>query len=403
VVSIRAAWSGRSAAHRLEWAQRRARRLPSIEAGGVWIHGASLGEARLVKLLAEGLRRRRPGLPLAVSAYTESGRAALPEAPVIDAAFFIPLDFRGYVRRTLDVIRPRAIVLVETELWPNLLDEASRRSIPVTVVNGRLSPSRMARYRRLGRLFVPLLSRLAAVGAQSEADASRFRELGVAPETLRVTGNIKYDLPPAPADGARLQRLGPARDRPLVVAGSTAPGEEALVLEAFDRARRRLPELLLVLAPRHVERADEVASLLAASGTATVRFSSGEPVNGSTAVLLVDTIGDLPALYGAARIAFVGGSLVPVGGHNLLEPAAAGVPVLFGPHTDHFAEPAEALLAAGGGRRVRSAPELGDALGEWLGDEPRRREAGEAARAVVEGARGALDRNLELLLEAVGS
>jgi 3-deoxy-D-manno-octulosonic-acid transferase len=321
---------------------------------------------------------------------------------VADAAFFVPLDFRGFATRLLAAVRPAALALVETELWPNLLDEAHAAGVSVVLLNGRLSRSRMHHYRRFRRLYRPLLGRITTVGAQSQEDAERFGELGVRPEAITVTGNVKYDLPVPRPDTRELQRrLGAPAARPLFVGGSTGPGEDALVLDAFAHARHSSPDLLLALAPRHPERSTEVAGLIRAAGLSCVRYSSGSPVGKDVEVLLVDTVGDLPALYGAARLAFVGGSLVPIGGHNVLEPAAAGVPVLFGPHMQNFAEPAAALERMGGGRQVRDAGELGAALVTWLEDEARRDGAGRAARQVVEANRGALELSLSLLLDVL--
>jgi 3-deoxy-D-manno-octulosonic-acid transferase len=259
----------------------------------------------------------------------------------------------------------------------------------------------MHRYRRLARLYRPLLERVAVLGAQSDNDADRLRELGAPAEAVVVTGNVKYDLPSPPTEPETMRRrLELSHERPVLAAGSTAPNEEAMVLRAFARARRNRQDLLLVLAPRHVTRADEVDQLVRAQELRCVRFSSGQAVS-SADVLLVDTVGDLAALYQIAWIAFVGGSLVPVGGHNVLEPAALGVPVLFGPHTEHFREPAEALEQAGGARRVRNADELGGTAERLLADDDRRREMARRARNVVDANRGALARSVSLLLEVL--
>ncbi len=389
---------------RREWAERRARRLPSIPPHGIWLHGASVGEVRIVRSLAESVRSLRPALPLAVSAYTPSGRAQLPPVPLTDAAFYVPLDFSGLTTRLLQAVRPAALTLVETELWPNLLHEAHASGVPVVVLNGRLSASRMARYRRLSRLFRPLIERIAVVGAQTEADAGRFLELGAAPRAVSVTGNVKYDLPAPATDAATLrQRLDLSARRPVVVAGSTAPGEESLVLDAFEAARRGHGELLLILAPRHLSRIKEVEALVLSRGLRMGRYSAGRRSVAQVDVLLVDTLGDLAALYRLGWVAFVGGSLVPVGGHNLLEPAAVGVPVLFGPHVEHVAELAEALERTAAGIRVRDAAGLGRELTRLLDDETRRTEMSRRAAQVLETHRGALERSVSLLLSVVDS
>jgi 3-deoxy-D-manno-octulosonic-acid transferase len=399
-----AAWSSRRGGERArEWAERLARALPTVAPGGVWIHGASVGEARLVALIAGALRERRPHLPLSMSVVTRTGRAQLPGPPRSDAAFFAPLDFPGRPRRVLGAVRPRALVLLETELWPNLLREASLEEVGVALLNGRLSAERRSSYLRLRGLFRPLLEEVDAVGAQTSGDAERLVELGARPSAVVVTGNVKYDLPAPPAGSAeRLRsRLGLPPGRPAVAAGSTGPGEEGQVLDAFLEARAGRPDLFLILAPRHPERIEEVSREVAARGLDLPRLSDGASRAGGADGLLVDTVGELAALYTLVSAAFVGGSLVPIGGHNVLEPAAAGVPVLFGPHTQHVASPAEALLRAGGARRVRDSHDLGRAWLVLLRDEESRRESGRRASAVVEANRGALGRSVDLVLSVV--
>jgi len=401
-LTLRAAWGSRSPEGAREWAERRALKLPSLGPGGTWIHGASVGEAKLVALIARAIRARIPAHPLAVSCVTRTGRALLPGPPLTDAAFFAPLDFRGLPGRVLDALRPRALVLVETELWPNLLHEARLRSVMVFVVNGRLGPERMPRYRRLAALYRPLLSALAAVGAQSEADARRFVELGVPEARVKVTGNLKYDLPAPEVDADRLRsRLGLDADRPVLVAGSTGEGEEEQVLDAFRSVRRAHPRAFLVLAPRHVERAEQVEREAVGRALVLTRLSRETREAGTRDGLLVDTLGDLAGLYTLASAAFVGGSLVPIGGHNVLEPAAAGAPVLFGPHTHHVEEPARALEQAGGALRVRDADELAAAWSALLADPARRERMKQGAVALIRASAGAVERSVDLVLSGV--
>lgn len=396
-----ATWRSRHPEGRREWAERRARRLPSIRPGGAWIHGASVGEARIVRSLARRIRDERPGLPLAVSAYTRTGRSQLPEPPEVDAAFFVPLDFPGRTRRLLEALRPAALALVETELWPNLLHETHAAGVPLVVLNGRLSEKRMARYRRLRSLYRPLMARVHRLGAQTAEDAARFVELGAPERSIVVTGSAKYDLPePETAAGELRRRLRLDPARPVFVAGSTGPGEEIQVLEAYEQARSATPDLLLVLAPRHPERADEVQTL-ARSLSLRVGRHSDEPPTGQLDVLLVDGVGHLPALYQLAWVAFVGGSLIPAGGHNLLEPAAVGVPVLFGPHTESVGRLAQDLLGAGGGLRVLNSAQLGALLERLLLDGELRARTGAAAEQAVRSNRGAMERNVAMLLEAL--
>lgn len=385
-----------------EAGERMARRVPAARRGGVWIHGSSVGEARIVSGLARAVRERRPERAIYVSAYTRTGWAQLPQSPLADASFFLPLDFRGFPGRILEALQPTLLVIVETELWPNLLHETQRSGTPVIVVNARLAPGRMSRYRRLAPLYRPLLERLCRVGAQSADDAARFLELGVPGKAVRITGNVKYDLPVPEVDEEALRReVGLEPGRPVFVAGSTGPGEEAPVLEAFAALRATHPRLFLILAPRHPERSAAVEQLARSRGHRTHRLSRGPVVPGATDLLLVDVMGRLGGLYKLGSAAFVGGSLVPIGGHNVLEPAAVGVPVFFGPHTSHFAEPAEALLRAGGARRVSDAAALARGVSELLDNDGVRLKAARNATRVVEENRGAMGRSVDLVLECL--
>jgi 3-deoxy-D-manno-octulosonic-acid transferase len=400
VAHLYAAWDVRRAPGReREWDERLGRVLPRVEGGGLWIHGASVGEARLAGSLATSLRATRADIPLAVSCVTRTGRSALPAPPAVDAAFFAPLDTPRLVRPVLRAVAPSVLALLETELWPTLLRQAAAFETRVALVNARLAPERMARYRRLSGLYGPLLHRIDRIGAGSEEDAARLLQLGAREASITVTGNMKYDLVPPSVDLAALRRrFGLALGRPVLVAGSTGEGEDAPVLDAFVRARAHHPDAFLVLAPRHPERARQAGMLAADRGLRAHALSTGrDEAAGQADVLLVDGIGQLARLYAVAAVAFVGGSLVKVGGHNVLEPAAAGVPVLFGPHTAHVQEPAESLLRAGAARRVEDAASLGAAWAGLLADEPARREMADAARRVLEANRGALARTTALL------
>jgi 3-deoxy-D-manno-octulosonic-acid transferase len=358
-----ALWQGRDPRRRREWRERRGIGTPGLRPGGVWLHGSSMGEARVVSSVARRLRERKADLPIGVSAFTPTGRASLPAPPQVDAAFFLPLDFPQFVRRALEAVNPA---------------------------------------------LRPQLARLARVGVQSDEDAQRFESLGVPRARVEVTGNIKYDLPLPPGSGEQLRgRLRLAADRPVVVAGSTGHGEEASVLHAFLEARRDREDLFLILAPRHVQRTAEVVTLLESAGLRHRRLTEVEAGGVEESdVLLVDTVGDLASLYRVAWVAFVGGTLVPVGGHNLLEPAAVSVPVLFGPHTEHVSSPAAKLENAGGGRRVRDRDALAGALRELFANDALRRRMGSKAEQVLSSNRGALDRSVEIVrstLERPGS
>ena len=393
-------WPRRTPEATLERDQRMGRRLPSPRPGALWIHGASVGEARIVGALAREVRRRRLALPLIASSVTRTGRAMIPQEPEVDAACFLPLDFRSVQRRAFEALRPGGVVLVETEIWPNLLAEASARRVPSCLVNGRLAPERLSRYRLLGSLYGPALSHLAAVGAASDAEAARFAALGVREGALVVTGNVKFDLAAPAVDPAPLQaRFGLDARRPVLVAGSTAAGEDPLVLRAFVEVRRAHPGLFLVLAPRHPERVPGAMERIAALGLSAHPLSAHDDGKAGRAdVLVVDTLGELAALYTLGAVSFVGGSLVPVGGHNLLEPVAAGSPVLFGPHVGHVAEVAAALEACGAGERVADSDALASTIARLVADPDERARRVRAGRDWLALHRGALARSVDLVL-----
>jgi len=356
----------------------------------VWLHAVSVGEVLATRPLLGALRADELG-PVVLSSTTATGvtlaRAAVERG---DAAASIasPLDFLFAVKRAFDDLEPRAIVLVEAELWPNWLAEAARRGVPVALVNARIGERSFRRYRRASALFRPLIESLAAVGARTDADAQRLAALGVDERRLRVTGDLKFDVEPAARDrSAAREELGVPRDAFVVVAGSTHRGdEEEAILAAFAELKRRRTDAVLVLAPR------KPGSMIADA----VRRTERRPVE-LGGLLLLDTLGELKDAYAAADVAFVGGSLSCSGGHNLLEPAAAGVPVLFGPHTHDHAVPARLLVESGGGRCVDDAAGLAAQLTSLADDLDGRRRAGERARSVVAAGRGAARRTLDLL------
>ncbi|MBI2387540.1 MAG: 3-deoxy-D-manno-octulosonic acid transferase [Elusimicrobia bacterium] len=363
-----------------------------------WFHAASAGEVAGLAPILEALQKRG-GPALVLTTTTLSGREAARALPSVAWAQLAPLDAWPFVARFLKALSPRRLILTETELWPTTLILSARGGLAPALVNARLTRRSLGRYRLVSAFLAPALRALATVAAQSEEDAERFAALGVPRERLTVAGNAKYDRASAPAAGgaarARVSALGWEGD-PLFVAGSTHPFEEEMVLSAFLAARRAAPRLRLVLAPRHLERAADAADLLAHAGLALARWS-GAPAGGREALIL-DEMGVLPAFYPLARAAFVGGTLVAVGGHNLLEPASAGVPVLFGPHTGHIEQPARLLSAqGGGGRRVRDAGELAARLTEFAVDAEAARAAGASARESADRLRGAVARTLEAL------
>jgi 3-deoxy-D-manno-octulosonic-acid transferase len=366
----------------------------------LWIQAASMGEVVLAGRLLRELESRIPGLPVALSCTTRTGRALAEEKALASLRFYFPLDSPSILARALDRLSPRLFVSIETELWPHLIRELGRRRVPAAVISGRLSPRSYGRYRKVRRAVAPMLSSLSVVGAGSEEEADRFRELGAPAERVVVTGNLKYDLEGEPLGEEERRRaveeLGLEPGHPLLVAGSTGEGEEALVLSAFERVAGRPEHPVLLLAPRHPERFEKVAALLEAGRLPWARRSVGRAGPGAR-ILLVDTLGELAGLYGLALGAFVGGTLVPVGGHNLLEPAVRAVPLCFGPHLDNVTEMAEALLGASAARRVADAAALGETFAGWLESPGDAREEGARGRRFVESHRGATARSVELI------
>jgi 3-deoxy-D-manno-octulosonic-acid transferase len=381
--------------------------------GGVWLHAASVGEVQACAPLVSALYRRHPGVPLTVTTLTPTGAArARALFGNLAQVRYLPYDVPDAVRRFFRRVQPRLAVIFETELWPNLYRECGRRRVPLVLASARISTRSAGRYRRLGALFSGALSHAAVVAAQGEADAERFRSLGADPGSTHVTGNLKFDfeLPEGLAGRGAQLRAQYAPGVPLWVAGSTHGGEEAAALAAHRMVRERYPGALLVLAPRHPARFAEVALELEACGMPWVRRSQAPGAGESTsaprvAVLLLDSLGELLEFYAAADLAFVGGSLVPVGGHNLLEPAALGLPILTGPHIFNAPEVARLLSARGAARSVHDARELGAQVNALIGDPAERERLGALARATVDSNRGALARLLALiepLLESAG-
>jgi 3-deoxy-D-manno-octulosonic-acid transferase len=375
--------------------------------GGLWVHAVSVGEVRLALPLLARLRERFPGWPLHLTTSTPTGRALAEGARTgagpgrSDTVSELPFDLAGSMGRFLDLLQPRALLIMETEIWPNLLRLCGRRGIPVVLVNGRISLRSYGRYRVVRPFLRRALLDIRLFGMQSEDDARRIISLGAPEGRVRVTGNLKFDLPlPSTPGEATRERLGLAPGEPLFVAGSTAPGEEAPVLEAFRALRQADPRARLVLAPRHPERFARAGEILRASGLRVANWSA-LPAPGAYEALLLDAVGVLPLLYAAADLVFVGGSLVPRGGHNILEPAALGKPVLFGPHMDNFKEPARALTAAGAAFVARDGRELGSLAVRLLSDPAAYRVASALARRVVEANRGALARTIEALDEVL--
>ena len=383
----------------------------------IWLHAASVGEVLAARPLIEALRERYPDYRLVVTTMTATGaeRAEAIAANLANSCedagsvgevshYFVPLDFPGAARRFVTRLGPTLAIFFETELWPNLLHACQRRNVPVAVVNGRLSAKAMRGYRRLGALMAAALDNVDWLAAKSAQDAERFRQLGMPDERITTVGTLKFDISLNNASNADSERLRTSLgDRPVWIAGSTHPGEDEQILAAHVLLRRCHPTALLIVVPRHPQRFDAVAALCQRHGERLARRSTGESVEADTTIYLGDSMGELSMLYGAADVAFVGGSLVPIGGHNLLEPAALGVPVLSGPELGNFIDVAEVLREADALIEVADATGLGEALTQLLDDPAERRRRAAAGRAVVEANRGALTRTLAGLAKLLAS
>jgi 3-deoxy-D-manno-octulosonic-acid transferase len=376
---------------------------PAPARGALWLHAVSVGEVGVAATLARALP---PELPLLITTVTPTGqeraRAAFADRGSAGVAY-LPFDLGFAVRRFFRRHQPRALVLVEGDYWPLVLREARRRGLPIAVVNARVGDRSFARMLRLRRFLGPLFAGVGRFGVQSAQDRDRLLALGIDPGRVAVTGNLKYESPEPPAKPELEEALRKlAGGRPMLLAGSTMAGEEEQVLDAFHGLEGTA---MLVLAPRHPERWNEVEALLRSRGEDAVRRSA-LPAEGRPAVVLLDSLGELAGLYRLAAAAFIGGTLVPTGGHNPLEAARFGVPLTAGPAMHNFREMAEAFDRAGAWRRVADAAELGAAWREWLERPDAARDTGSRALRLVEENRGALARTVEMLgdvLQAVGA
>ncbi len=392
-------------AYRRRWAERLGWVRPLAPRPRLWLHAVSVGEIIAAAPLVRMFQARFPRHDVLITTTTPTGSEQVRRlfADAIEHCY-LPYDLPDAVGRFLRRTRPTLAVIMETELWPNLYQQLARREIPLVLVNARMSLRSVHGYLKVARLTRGTLGCVTQVAAQGQVDAERLLVLGLPESRLRVTGNIKFDVrvPQDIVDAEQSLRALLGAGRPVWIAGSTHAGEEELVLQAHRDLLGRYPAALLVLVPRHPERFERVAGLCQSVGLSTVRRSQHEPVPASVPVLLGDTMGELLSLYGAADIAFVGGSMVPgVGGHNPLEPAALSVPVLTGPHWENFAEVYPRLLHSGAACQVNGPMELTERLDAWFGDPTARRVSGLAAKDVVAQGRGALDRIITLLSEVV--
>lgn len=398
--------------------QRFGRYEPDVRArlgsgGAVWVHAVSVGEVYVAGRLMRALRERSPGIRFVLSTTSSTGRReAVKQTGPEDVLLYNPLDFPGCVRRALDAIRPRACLVVETEIWPNMIRGCARRGIPLFLVNGRVSDGSAPGYRRLRFWFGPVLRQFELLMVQSGLDARRLREAGADPARIEVTGSFKFDVAERQPErerqaGELLARLGFGPDRLLLLGGSTWEGEEETLLGICRALQPRFPGLRLILAPRHFERGEAVVAAIEAAGFRAVRKSrldsGATPAGPLTAgdVLLLDTTGDLAGFYPHATVAFVGKSLAARGGQNMIEPCLCGVPTLVGPHTQNFRPVMADLLAARAIIQVPDAESLGRETARLLASPEARRELGQRALATVRQRRGATERCATRLLAAL--
>ncbi|MCB1866059.1 MAG: lipid IV(A) 3-deoxy-D-manno-octulosonic acid transferase [Chromatiales bacterium] len=374
--------------------------IEPVPSGGVWLHAVSVGEVQAVVPLVRELRKLNPEMPVTVTTTTPTGWRRVVEAMGEGVVHrFTPYDAPFAVRKFLERVRPRCVIIVETEIWPNLLAECRRRSVPVALANARLSQRSARGYARFPRLIRAALNAFSLIAAHDEPDAQRFRDLGATEGIVRVTGNIKFDqpLPASRREQSQALRRALGLDGHVWIAASTHEGEDEQILAAFGKVRSRVADCRLILVPRHPERFARVGQLVSRHGFETVLRSEQRPCAATTEVFVLDSMGELPLFYGLADLAFVGGSLVRGGGHNVLEPAALGVPVLFGPHMFNFAGIARVLLDGEGAREVRGVDELSSIVIGWFENPAERSRFGDNARAVVARNRGALGRLLAAL------
>ncbi len=394
---LRLAWRGRrNPGYWRRWSERLgfSAVIPE-ERKVVWIHAVSVGEVQASLPIIDAVRKRLPEATLLVTTTTPTGSSRVEQSLGEGVTHcYLPYDLPGPVQRFLDRTHPSLSVIMETELWPNLFHACRRRSIPVLLANVRLSERSASGYRRFPSLAREMLEGVSQIAAQGEQDAERLIALGADPARLTVTGSVKFDvhIPPSLREEAASLRRRFGSGRSVWIAASTHDGEEREVLEAFQRVRERISEMLLILVPRHPERFSTVEALVKRAGWRHALRSTTPPSLEDVDVLVGDTMGELQMMYAASDVAFVGGSLVPVGGHNMLEPAALGIPVIVGPHVFNFQEISERLLSLGIARRVSGSVALADAVEALLKDANQRHNVGEAAKQFVERNRGARDK-----------
>ncbi len=369
----------------------------------IWFHTASVGEVKALAVILPKLKKLKPDFSIAVSVVTKTGkRQARESLTQADLIFYFPLDFPFILKKVLKKLNPSLLVLVETELWPNLIRETKKYGCKLSLINGRLSQKSFKRYHRIKSFSRLVLSYFDQFLIQSSEDFKRFRELGADENKTKIIGNLKFDriiLGINGYDKVNLRKkLGLLKKDRLIIAGSTHPEEEKIILSAFKRLREEHKELVLLLAPRHLSRLGEIEELLSGCNLSYIKKSSIQK-DKVAEIILLDTMGELEKLYSIGELAFVGGSLIPIGGHNILEPASYGIPVLFGPHIENFKSASELLLKSGGGIMVKDEEEFYQQAFSLLKNETLRKELGKKAKEALSSQSGISDKTVQLLLE----
>lgn len=380
----------------------------------IWFHAASVGEVKALSAITPYLQKNHPEYDLVVSTLTKTGKKEAERIlKGVKLVFFMPVDLKRFIRRALRSLEPVALILVETELWPNLIRESKRNGCFVGMINGRISERSFRRYHLAKSLFKETISNFDLLCLQSEEYKERMARLGAALGRIEITGNLKFDrllLAAKPDDVTLLRKsLQIPDDRRVVIAGSTREGEEQIIIPVFKKLKQRYDDLLFILAPRHLDRLNQLEMILSDSQMSFIRRSQLEPSEGKggmenkgglkeTSTILLDTMGELSRLYSLAQVAFVGGTLVPVGGHNLLEPAIYGVPVIFGPHVDNFKEESKILIDSGGGIKVENQEALFLGLSDLLSNDDRSRKLGIKAQDAIRKRTGVAQRTMDSIL-----
>jgi 3-deoxy-D-manno-octulosonic-acid transferase len=398
-------WRGlRDSAWLKRWPERFGFFDPPEVTAGIVVHAASVGEVNVASALVKSLSRRFPHLPVCLTTFTPTGSVRVRDL-FRDKVFHIyaPLDLPGAVKRFYNRVQPGLLIIMETEIWPNLYSGAASRGIPIMLANARISEHSFGAYRRLGRLTATALNQASRIAAKSQVDAQRLIAIGADPQGIEVTGNLKFDvtLPPSLLEQGETIRMAWGADRLVLLAGSTHEGDEGPVLQAFSRLLERFPRALLVLVPRHPERFTRVAQAARATGLEVSLRSESLACPASTQCFVVDAMGELLQFYAACDVAFVGGSLHRTGGHNVLEPAALSKPVLVGPHTFNFEDITEQLITAEAAIRVSDAGDLEEAAARLFSSPDLRDQMGLAGLKLVKSGQGALKRTLDIVQELI--